>query len=76
VSSPRSSIRPQTLKICEIARSLGISRATAYRAVLRGEIPAMRFGRRVVVSRSAFARFLERGVTPVVEKQGAGDASA
>jgi len=38
-----------TYTVDEVARILGISRTTAYESVRRGEIPARRFGRRVVV---------------------------
>ena len=40
-----------TLTVEEAAALLGISRTTAYESVRRGEIPARRFGRRVVVLR-------------------------
>ena len=40
-----------TLTVDEAATILGISRTTAYESVRRGEIPARRFGRRVVVLR-------------------------
>ena len=38
---------------------LGISRAFAYELVGRGEIPVVRFGRRVVVPRKALETLLE-----------------
>jgi excisionase family DNA binding protein len=38
-----------TYTVDEVARILGISRTTAYESVRRGEIPARRFGRRVVI---------------------------
>ncbi|MDE3205945.1 MAG: helix-turn-helix domain-containing protein [Acidobacteriota bacterium] len=37
--------------------SLGISRASAYEAVRRGDIPAIRIGRRILVPRVALQRF-------------------
>jgi excisionase family DNA binding protein len=37
---------------------LGISRAFAYEAVRRGEIPSIRIGRRVLVPRAALERML------------------
>ena len=40
-----------TLTVEEAAASLGISRASAYEAVRRGEIPAIRIGRRILVPR-------------------------
>jgi len=47
-----------TLTVEEAAASLGISRASAYEAVRRGEIPAIRIGRRILVPRAALERFL------------------
>jgi excisionase family DNA binding protein len=42
----------------EAATSLGISRASAYEAVRRGEIPAICIGRRILVPRAALERSL------------------
>jgi excisionase family DNA binding protein len=48
-----------TMTIVEVAWALGISNQHAYRRAKAGEIPgAFRFGRRWVVSREAFNRFL------------------
>jgi len=48
-----------TLTVPEAARLLGISRALAYDAVRRGELPSIRVGRRIVISRVALERILE-----------------
>ena len=48
----------QIMTIEEVAKELGISRALAYDAVRRGEIPVLRVGRRLLVPRNAFDRFL------------------
>jgi excisionase family DNA binding protein len=48
-----------TLTVEEAATSLGISRASAYEAVRRGDIPAVRIGRRILVPRAALERFLD-----------------
>jgi excisionase family DNA binding protein len=40
---------PATLSVPQVARILGVSRNHAYVAVRRGEIPAIRVGRRIVV---------------------------
>lgn len=53
----------QTASIEQVARILGISRASAYRAAERGEIPCIRIGGRVLVPRSALDRLLG-GQTP------------
>lgn len=43
----------------EAAQLLGISRAFAYEAVQRGEIPSMRIGRRILVPKAALQRMLD-----------------
>ncbi len=50
-----------TYSVPEVAQLLGISRTTAYECVRRGEIPALTFGRRILVTRTA----LEALVGPV-----------
>lgn len=47
-----------TLTVEEAGALLGISRAFAYEAVRRGEIPSIRIGRRVLVPRVALERLL------------------
>jgi excisionase family DNA binding protein len=47
-----------TLSVPEAARLLGIGRNTAYEAIRRGEIPALRIGRRLLVPRAALGRLL------------------
>lgn len=48
-----------TLTVEEAAAALGISRALAYEAVQRGDIPCIRIGRRILVPRSGLARLLD-----------------
>jgi excisionase family DNA binding protein len=48
-----------TFTVEEAAAALGISRAFAYEAVSRGDIPSIRIGRRVLVPRTALQRMLE-----------------
>lgn len=50
-----------TLTVSETARLLGISRGLAYEMVRTGEIPSVRFGKRVLVPRRALEKLLERG---------------
>jgi excisionase family DNA binding protein len=50
--------RRETLTVEEAGRVLGLGRAAAYAAVRRGEIPSLRFGRRVLVPREALDRML------------------
>lgn len=48
----------KTLTVEETARILGLSRGAAYKAVRRGEIPAIRLGKRWVVSMEALSELL------------------
>lgn len=48
-----------TMTVSEAARVLGISRSSAYECVRRGELRAVRLGRRLVVPRSAVTALLE-----------------
>ncbi len=48
-----------TYTVEEAAAVLGISRAFAYEAVHRGEIPHLRLGRRILIPRSALTRLVE-----------------
>jgi excisionase family DNA binding protein len=58
-SAPGTRVRA-TLSIAEAAWELGVCTETAYRQAKRGELPgAFKFGRRWVVSREAFERWLE-----------------
>jgi excisionase family DNA binding protein len=47
------------MTIDEAAVQLGISRGSAYAAARRGELPAIRINRRIVVPRVAFQKWLE-----------------
>jgi excisionase family DNA binding protein len=48
-----------TYSITEVAEMLGISPSMAYESVHRGEIPAVRIGRRVLVPKDRLADLLE-----------------
>ena len=50
--------RRSTLTVEEAAEMLGLSRAFAYEAVSRGEIPSIRIGRRILVPKVALERLL------------------
>lgn len=60
---------PLLLRIDDVARLLSVSRATAYRAVLTGELPSVRISERVVrVPRLALLAWLaERGAVALSE---------
>lgn len=53
-----------TMTVDEAAAALGISRAFAYEAVTRNEIPHVRIGRRILVPRAALERMLGVGGQP------------
>jgi excisionase family DNA binding protein len=48
----------RTYTIDEAARLLGIGRNSAYESAKRGEIPAIKIGKRVVVPKAALDRML------------------
>ena len=47
-----------TMTVEEAGQLLGISRKSAYRAAANGELPTVRFGRRLVVPRAQLLRLL------------------
>ena len=49
----------QTITVTEAAKLLGVGRNQAYEAVRRGEIPAIRIGRRLLIPIRALERKLE-----------------
>jgi len=51
-----------TVTVEEAARLLGISRTLAYELVTRGELPHVRLGRRIVVSRRALELMVDGGL--------------
>jgi excisionase family DNA binding protein len=50
------------MTVTEAARKLGISRNFAYELVKRGEIPVIRFGKRLLIPRAALEKMLEKVV--------------
>lgn len=69
----RAVAEPSTvLTVDEVAVILRIGRISAYQAIERGEIPSLRFGRRIVVPRAAFEQMLNSPSTsrPAVESVG------
>jgi excisionase family DNA binding protein len=61
---PTSSDR-LTYSVDETAALLGVSRSMAYECIRRGEIPAIRFGRRVLVPRMAIDELLGHAPSPI-----------
>ena len=52
---------PLTMSVTAAARALGISRGLAYELVHRGELPAVRLGRRLLVPVAALDRLVGLG---------------
>lgn len=50
-----------TVTIPAAGKMLGLSRQSAYEAAARGEIPTLRFGKRLVVPLKALHQLLEGG---------------
>jgi excisionase family DNA binding protein len=48
-----------TYSVAEAAKVLGIGKASAYEAIRRGEIPSIKFGRRILVPVEALERRLK-----------------
>jgi excisionase family DNA binding protein len=68
-----------TLRVEEAAGLLGISRALAYELVNRGELPALRLGRRIVVPRAALEALVasaDAGIGAAPAADGSIDQSA
>jgi excisionase family DNA binding protein len=55
--------RPATYPVSVAAALLGMSKATIYRAIDRGDIPAIRFGRAVQIPAHVVDRLLADGNT-------------
>lgn len=54
----------------EVARTLRCSDVNVYQIIRRGELQAVRFGRRTVVPDECLREFLERHMTPKVGAAG------
>ena len=52
----------KTMKVEEAAAQLGISRNAAYEAVRRGEIPAVKIGKRILVPKVAIDRMIQEAL--------------
>lgn len=59
-SMPIPDDKSLTLTVSEVSRLLNLSRGSTYEAIRRGEIPHIRIGRRILISKKAFDRFLNR----------------
>ena len=55
---PEAANQP-TMQVDDVAKALGVSRATVYTGVQTGEIPSIKLGRRIVVPTAAVRRMLQ-----------------
>ncbi len=62
---------PPILTIEEAAAFLRISRASGYRAARRGELPCLRVGGLLRVSRDRLLQWLEQGQAPITRRKSA-----
>lgn len=51
-------VQRETFTVDEAAKILGIGRTSAFEAVARGDLPAIRMGRRLLVPKAALAELL------------------
>ena len=49
-----------TLTVREAAKALGVAEGTVRRAIKRGDLPARKFGRRTLIVRDVFQRWLDK----------------
>lgn len=52
-----------TITVQEAAELLGISRGLAYEMARRGKLPALRFGKRLVIPREAIEHLLQAAIS-------------
>ena len=53
------------ITVPEVAEMLGISRNFAYELVKQGQLPVIRFGKRLLIPKMALERMLEKGVNRI-----------
>ncbi len=49
---------PPVLTVLEVSQILRIGRISVYQAIARGDVPSLRFGRRIVIPRHSFEKML------------------
>ena len=59
---------PDFCTLEEVSKVFRVSRATAYRMAAQGNIPCLRIGRRVIVSREHLVRWIDQSITLEHEK--------
>jgi len=60
VTTVRRSDEPLALTVRAATKIFGLSRASAYVAIGRGQIPSLRFGKRIIVPRAALNKMLSQ----------------
>src|SRR4051794_30085419 len=65
----RFELLPDVLTVSETAEALGLGRKSVYRSIQRGEIPAIRIGRRILVVRFRLMQFLHVEEAAETERQ-------
>lgn len=50
------------MSVADVADEMGVSRATVYELAHRADFPAIHLGKRIIVPRSAFYKWLEEHV--------------
>ena len=56
----------QTVNVAEAARIIGVGRNRLYETIREGQLPVLRLGRRIVISRVVLERVLEAGELPLL----------
>ena len=54
---------PEFCTLEEVSKVFRVSRATAYRMAERGNIPCLRIGRRVIVSKERLIRWVDQSIS-------------
>lgn len=49
-----------TMNVADLQQALGIGRAQAYELVNRADFPTIRLGRKILIPRDAFLRWLDK----------------
>jgi len=60
----------------EVAKLLGISPATCYEHCTRGTLPTIKFGRRILIPKAAFDRFLNAKLEVFEQRMKAANAES
>jgi excisionase family DNA binding protein len=58
--APALAVGRLTYSVTQVARLLGLSSDSVYKAVRLGQIPSLRLGRRLLISRAALTTLLEK----------------